>query len=128
MNVTIVYISHNIEEMRRIPDRIVVMRDGQIVDITDQHAKFQSAYFVEEMAGKDFLNRYTKVKYNKNNVVFKVENLTNEKRTVHNVTMSLYEGEIVGLAGLQGSGKSSVADMIYGLGKSLRADFTWIIS
>lgn len=123
MNVAIIYISHNLEEMRKIASRIVVMRDGEIVDITDEHSKFQSNYFVEKMAGEDFLNRYPKVKYNKNKLAFKVENLSNQKRTVNNVNIELYSGEIVGLAGLQGSGKSSVADMIYGLEKKTSGKF-----
>lgn len=117
MNVSIVYISHKIEEARKIADRVVVMRDGEIVDINDQHDKFSSDYFIEKMAGEDFLNRYPKIKCQNNDVIFKAENLSNEKRTVKNVNINLHYGEIVGLAGLQGSGKSSVAEMIYGIEK-----------
>lgn len=123
MDVSIIYISHNLEEMRRIADRIVVMRDGRIVDIAYEHNKLRSDYFIEKMAGEDFLNRYPKGKYQKKPVVFRVENLSNEKRTVKNVNIKLHMGEIIGLAGLQGSGKSSVAEMLFGLEKKTSGKF-----
>lgn len=123
MNISIIYISHKLEEMRKIADKIIVMRDGEIVDITNQHNKVESNYFIEKMAGEDFLNRYPKVKCQSKNVVFRVENLTNSKRTVKDINIDLRLGEIVGLAGLQGSGKSSVAEMIFGLERRASGKF-----
>ena len=117
MNVSIVYISHKIEEAKKIADRIVVMRDGEIVEINDQHDKFTSDYFIEKMAGEDFLNRYPKIKCQSKEMIFKAEDLTNENRTIKNININLRHGEIVGLAGLQGSGKSSVAETIFGMEK-----------
>ncbi|MHB8063921.1 MAG: sugar ABC transporter ATP-binding protein [Ruminiclostridium sp.] len=122
MNVCILYISHNLEEIRRIADRIIVMKDGEIVDIKDEQNKFESNYFIEKMAGEDFLNRYPNISSEKKDVIFKVENLSNNK-TVKNVNIDLHLGEIVGLAGLQGSGKSSVAEMIFGLKKKKSGKF-----
>jgi ABC-type sugar transport system ATPase subunit len=70
------------------------------------------------MAGEDFLNKYPKVKCQSKEIIFRTENLSNNKRTVKDLNINLHLGEIVGLAGLQGSGKSSVAEMICGLEKS----------
>jgi len=118
MNVSVIWISHKLEEMRKIADKIVVMRHGEIVDITNQHDKLTSNYFMEKMANEDFLNKYPKVKCQNKEISFRAENLSNRKRTVKNANLNLHTGEIVGLAGLQGSGKSSVAEMICGLEKS----------
>lgn len=122
MGVTIIYISHNIEEMRSIANKIVIMREGQIVDITDDQDK-ESIYFVEKMAGEDFINRYTKPRKQSNNEVLRVDNLTNFNKTVKNVSIYLNQGEIIGIAGLQGSGKSSVAEMIFGLKRKTSGNF-----
>lgn len=123
MNVSIIYISHKLEEVRKISDKIIVMKDGEIAGITDQHDNFSSDYFIEKMVGVDFLNRYPKVKCQNKDIIFKAENLSNEKRTVKDVNINLRLGEIVGLAGLQGSGKSSVAEMIFGLEKRTSGKF-----
>jgi ribose transport system ATP-binding protein len=117
MDVAIVYISHRLEEARQIADKIVIMRDGAIIDINQQHRNLTSSYFIEKMAGSDFINRYPRVRASKGDIALRVENLSNQKRTVKDVSFYIKAGEIVGLAGLQGSGKTSIAEMIYGIEK-----------
>ncbi|HEX2945209.1 MAG TPA: sugar ABC transporter ATP-binding protein [Clostridia bacterium] len=116
LNVAIIYISHKIGETKKIADRIVIMRDGMIVDEKErQTERLSPDYFVEKMAGRDYINRYPRIKAKKGDTVFRVENLWNQKKTVRDLSLKIDQGEIIGLAGLQGSGKSSVAKMIYGL-------------
>jgi ABC-type sugar transport system ATPase subunit len=118
MGVSIVYISHKLEEVRKIANKIVVMKHGKVVDVILQHEKLPSDYFIEKMANKDFLNKYPKLKCTNKEIVLRTENLSNTRRNLKNVNINIYSGEIVGLAGLQGSGKSSVAQMLCGLEKS----------
>lgn len=117
MDVAIIYISHRIEEIIRISDRIVIMRDGKIVNVKTPGEKYSVLNLLEEMAGHDYINRYPKTKAPKGNVILEVRELSNKKQSVKNVSFSIRSGEIIGIAGLQGAGKSSLAKLIAGIEK-----------
>ena len=115
MKVAIIYISHRIEEVIKISDRIVIIRDGKIIDVKQGKVNFSANHLIENMAGEDFLNRYPKTKANKGNIILKTEGLCNKINTVKNVSLSIRSGEVLGIAGLQGAGKSSLAKLIAGI-------------
>jgi ribose transport system ATP-binding protein len=111
--VAIVYISHRLEELKQITDEVTVMRDGQYVD-TVVTADTELSQIISMMVGRTI---YEKPKA-KSSVpegsptVLKVENLSS--RDVHNVSFELKKGEILGLAGLMGAGRTETARLIFG--------------
>lgn len=113
--VCIVFISHKIEEIKKISDRLIILRNGKIIDTITSPEDIDSSLLVKEMAGEDFLNRYPKTRSPKGPVVLEVVDLTNKRKTVNNVTFELLQGEILGIGGLEGAGKSSLAKLIVGI-------------
>lgn len=115
-DVAIVFISHKLEEVMDIADSIVIMRDGHTVDskTPNVHLSQEAEEILAKMAGEDYRNRYPKTRAKKGKVVLRLENITNEKKTVLDASMHIRSGEIVGIAGLQGAGKSSLAKLLSG--------------
>jgi len=115
MGIAIIYISHRIEEVMKISDRIVVLRDGEVVAIEESPQEFNADLILEEIAGEYRINRYPKTKAKKGRVIFEVKNLSNKSHTIQDVSLKLREGEILGIGGLQGAGKSTLARLITGI-------------
>ncbi len=111
--VGIVYITHRTNEIRRIGDRITVLRDGRYVATVD--ARTGEEQLVRLMTGRVIDQIYPEIRYRPGRAVLEVENLATEEGTVAGVTLDVREGEVVGLAGLVGSGKSEVARACFGL-------------
>ena len=117
--VSIVLITHKMDEIFENADRIYVIRDGQCVSehITEETNQDQ---IVEEMVGRKFDNYYPKEDVPIGDVIFEAKNITvphtfiKDKNIVENVTFSLRKGEILGLAGLVGAGRSELVGGIYG--------------
>jgi ABC-type sugar transport system ATPase subunit len=117
--VGIIYISHAIEESLKIADRITVLRDGKLV-ITAKAADMTREKLVRHMVGRDITQtHYTKQAGNSGQLkrrgekVLAVENVI-MGNAVKNMSFSLYAGEVVGVAGLIGSGRTEIAKIIYG--------------
>lgn len=111
--VGIVYISHRMEELKRISDRVTVMRDGRYVDtVLTEEATIDQ--IIKMMVGREI---YETFHTNPNNVgqeiVLEVKNL-NRGRVIKNVNFNLKRGEILGFAGLMGAGRTEVARAIFG--------------
>ena len=109
----IVYISHRLEELQHIVDRVAIMRDGQYITSFD----FQDASLDEiiaYMVGREIKEKFPRVSCEKGKKVFEVKNL-NAGRMVRDVSFSLYEGEIVGFAGLMGAGRTETTRAIFGV-------------
>ena len=111
-NIGIIYISHALEESLEIAGRITVLRDGQLV-ITDEAASFTRESLIKAMVGRDVSKtHYTRLKQSDKNKpkkrkkVLSVQNII-QGTVVKNLSFSLYEGEILGMAGLVGSGRGS---------------------
>jgi ABC-type sugar transport system ATPase subunit len=111
--VAIVFISHRIEDAVVISDRIAIMRDGRIVD--DNAKESEISKIIEKMAGEDYVNRYPKTRARKGKTILELRNVSNEMGTVKNANLYLRRGEIVGVAGLQGAGKSSLIKLMAGV-------------
>ena len=111
--VGIVYITHRIGEIRRIGDRITVLRDGRTVATVD--AQTSEDELVRLMTGRLIDQIFPKIRFRPAETMLEIENLATADGTVGDVSMTVRRGEIVGLAGLVGCGKSEVARAAFGL-------------
>ena len=108
----IVYISHRLEELQSIVDRVTIMRDGQYIT-TMNFEDTTLDEIISNMVGREIKEKFPRVTCDKGRLVLKVSNL-NAGRMVRDVDFSLYEGEIVGFAGLMGAGRTELAMSIFG--------------
>ena len=109
----IVYISHRLEELSHIVDRVTIMRDGQF--ITSMNFKDTTLdEIIANMVGREIKEKFPRVSCKKGKKILEVRNL-NAGHMVRNVDFSLYEGEIVGFAGLMGAGRTETTRAIFGV-------------
>lgn len=109
----IVYISHRLEELQHIVDRVTIMRDGQY--ITEMNfADATMDEIIAHMVGREIKEKFPHVECPKGKKIFEVKNL-NAGRMVRDINFSLYEGEIVGFAGLMGAGRTETTRAIFGI-------------
>jgi len=114
---TVIYISHHLEEVEKIGDRVTVLRDGKRV-ITEKLQNLSLDKIIEYMIGKKRTESQSltkPVKYNETNKkkLLEVNGILNEK--VKNIDLDVYEGEILAIAGVTGSGRSEIARAICGI-------------
>ncbi|GGB40405.1 sugar ABC transporter ATP-binding protein [Fictibacillus barbaricus] len=113
--VSIVYISHRMEEIFAICDRITVMRDGKTVDTkTITETNFDEV--VRKMVGRELTDRYPERNPNIGETVLEVKNATIQG-VFDSVNFSVKSGEIVGVAGLMGAGRTEIMRALFGLDK-----------
>lgn len=113
-NVTIIYISHRIEELLELADRVTIMRDGEVIQ-TLETAKTNRAELIRLMVGRELGGEFPesiRTPGNMEEPVLQVKNLNT--RELHDISFSLYKGEVLGLAGLVGSGRSEIIRAIFG--------------
>ena len=111
--VGIIYITHRLAEIQEIGDRITVLRDGCFVDTVD--AKTTSDIeLVRLMAGRAVSEIFPSIEFQPSEILFEVTGLQTTDNSVREASISVRRGEIVGLAGLVGSGKSEFAQACYG--------------
>ena len=107
----IVYISHKMEEIKAISDDITIMRDGKFIceaEVKDIDEEF----IIRNMVGRTLDEQFPRVKVERGKEILRVENLKNSY--VDGVSFSLHEGEILGISGLMGAGRSELVKTIYG--------------
>lgn len=109
---TIIYISHRLDEIVRIADRVSIFRDGKSRG-TLIRGEFDEEKIITLMLGHA-LTRTEKQNIPRKDIIFEVKNLTISRR-VQNFNMTLYKGEILGIAGLMGSGKDELVKCLFGL-------------
>ncbi len=113
--VSIVFISHRIDEIFAITDRVTVIRDGQYIDTRDT-ASVDTGELVQLMVGRKVSNFYPKQECEIGEEILRVEHIS-DGGIVRDVSFSLRKGEILGLSGLAGSGRTETACAITGLTK-----------
>lgn len=111
--VSIVYISHRLEELKHIVDRVSIMRDGHYITSMDFDEK-QMDKIIAHMVGREITERFPRVKCEVGKTIFEVKNL-NAGRMVRDVSLHVNEGEILGLAGLMGAGRTETTRAIFGV-------------
>jgi ribose transport system ATP-binding protein len=111
--IAIVYISHRLEELKQITDKVTVMRDGQYID-TVETAKTELSQIISMMVGRTIYEQPKEKSLVPDDapVVLCVEELTSPE--VKGVSFDLKKGEILGLAGLMGAGRTETARLIFG--------------
>lgn len=113
--VGIIYISHRMEELQHIADRITVMRDGRYID-TMKYEETTIDEIIEKMVGRSLGGQYPKRTEVQDKILLEVKNMT-KKGVVSNISFNLRKGEILGFAGLMGAGRTEVAKLLFGYDK-----------
>lgn len=111
--VSIIYISHKMEELERIADDVTVLRDGKYMG-TKPMAELTRDKIISLMVGRDITNRYPKESVELGGTALEVTNLHSGK-AVKNMSFRVRAGEILGIAGLMGAGRTEVARAIFGM-------------
>ena len=116
-NVAIVYISHRLDEIFKIADEVTILKDGRLAG-HKRVADVTHDALVSMMVGREISDLYpAKRPQTPGNIVLKLDGLS-DHRMVKSVDLRLIAGEIVGIAGMVGSGRSELAELIFGLGKA----------
>lgn len=112
---TIIYISHRIDTIMEFVDRIAVLKNGMLAGIVDI-SEITMDEIVKMMSGRQITEHYPKQRNVQDEVILKVENLTTETG-VNSVSFEVRKGEVFGLAGLLGSGRTEIARALFGVDK-----------
>ncbi|MBG9770492.1 ribose ABC transporter ATP-binding protein RbsA [Bacillus vallismortis] len=121
--VSIVYISHRMEEIFAICDRITIMRDGKTVDTTNiSETDFDEV--VKKMVGRELTERYPNRTLSLGDNIFEVKNASVKGR-FEDVSFSVRSGEIVGISGLMGAGRTEIMRALFGVDR-LDSGEIWI--
>ena len=112
--VGIIYISHRLEELPRVADRVTALRDGHLVG-TRSMAEVDRSELIRMMVGRELSAVFPKVEVEPGGVVLEAEGIGCRESGVRDVGLSVREGEILGLAGLVGAGRTEAARVLFGL-------------
>ena len=112
--VGIVYISHRLDEVAAIAHRVTVLRDGQTID-TRPMKQVSREELIRLMVGRDIAAVFPKRETQIGDVALEVRNLKCQALRVRGVSLAVRRGEILGLAGLVGAGRTELAQLIFGL-------------
>jgi len=115
-DIAIVYISHRLEEVFEICDRVTVLRDGEFVGEVET-VETDEDELINMMVGRTIEDRFPKMEFNPGEEILKIENLSVPDEII-NASFSLRKGEILGVAGLMGSGRTELAKSIFGVFKT----------
>jgi len=113
LNVGVIYITHRLEELRMIGDRVTVLRDGETVH-SGPLADLSTNDIIRHMVGRELTSIYTRAPLPPGEELLRVQNLTREP-VLKDISFSLRAGEIVGLAGLIGAGRTELCRALFGL-------------
>ena len=112
----IIYISHKMEEILRISDEVTIMRDGARV-ATRAASDITTDEIISLMVNRPLTNRYPKKECAVGSLLFEARGLRSKFSGIKDVSFSLARGEILGISGLDGSGRTELLELIFGLSK-----------
>lgn len=118
--ITCLYISHKLDEVFSIADRIVVLRDGSLIS-NNLCSDIKHHEVVHDMVGREITNFYPKEPATRGEEVLRIQNLTiphphiENKKLLEDISFSLRKGEVLGIAGLVGSGRTELLNAIFGI-------------
>ena len=112
-NVTILFISHKLNEVKKICDRILVLRDGDQICVNDVE-DVDEQDMAKKMVGRELSQVFPKKSYPESQEVLRVDNLSDAK-LLDDISFSLNKGELLGFSGLIGAGRTEMAECIMGL-------------
>lgn len=116
----IVYISHKLDEIKQIGDRVTILKDGKYVD-TKNVNETDIEELISLMVGRELKQKYIQTKKQRRKhgeALLTVENLNRADSKVKNINFELYKGEILGFAGLIGSGRTELMSALFGADKA----------
>ncbi len=125
--VSIIYISHRLEEVYKLSDRLTVLRDGKNAAVLN-HDEIVPKKVIQTMIGKvvdESAGSSKEMRKNTNEVVLEVRNLSDATGYFHNVSFQAHKGEILGFGGLIGAGRTELVRAIYGIDK-LKEGEIWL--
>lgn len=110
----IIYISHKMEEILRISDEVTIMRDGQWI-ATKPADELTMDKIIKLMVGRELTNRFPPKTNEIGETVLEVDKLTGMYNHIKDITFDVKRGEIVGIAGLDGAGRTEVVETLFGV-------------
>lgn len=121
--VAIVYVSHKLEEISMLADRVTVFRDGLHI-CTSPISEMDEETMISRMVGRELVNMFPERHGITSEVAFKVNNLTTHK--VSDISFDVKKGEIVGFAGLMGAGRTEMTHAVLGIDPRLKGEvYIW---
>jgi len=118
--VAIVYVSHRLEELQRIADRVAVLRDGRLVDVRPM-AGVRESELVQRMVGRAVHEHENRPRRRAGPVLLRATGL-GRSQAVRDVDLALHAGEVMGLAGLVGSGRTELVRLLFGADRADRGE------
>jgi rhamnose transport system ATP-binding protein len=112
--VGMIYISHRMDELAKVADRVTVLRDGKCVG-TRRMSEVNTGELIRMMVGRELSSVFPKIPVEPKEVVLRTTNLGCSESGVRGINLEVRAGEIVGLAGLVGAGRSELARILFGL-------------
>lgn len=110
--VTIIYISHRLDEVFRIADEVTVLKDGELVD-TRPVDQLDRPTLVELMVGRPLAEIFPQTDHEQGDLILVAENISTDT-ILEGASLELYQGEILGIAGMVGSGRTELARALFG--------------
>ena len=115
--VAIIYISHRMDEIFTICDRVTVYRDGQYIG-SGETKDLDENQLIKMMVGREIVDVFPKMEAQIGEVVFEAKHISRSDRKVKDVSISVRRGEILGIGGLVGAGRSELVESIFGMHKT----------
>jgi ribose transport system ATP-binding protein len=112
--VSIIYITHRLREVQAVADRVVVLRDGRNAGILTRD-EIEHDRMIRMMVGRDLATFYSTPSRNRSEVAFEFNEFRTSRYPGHALSFTAYGGEILGIAGLVGAGRSELAQAIFGI-------------
>lgn len=109
----VVYISHRLEELKHIVDRVTIMRDGHLITCGN-FSDMNMESIIANMVGREIKEKFPRVACSVGRTILEVRNL-NAGKMVRDVSFQVREGEIVGIAGLMGAGRTETTRAVFGI-------------
>ena len=119
--VTSILISHKLEEIASVSDSITIIRDGKVIETLDNETRqIDQDRIIKSMVGREIVDRFPKRESKIGEVVFQVEDWNvyhpqyEDRKVINDVSLNVRRGEVVGLAGLMGAGRTELAMSLFG--------------
>ena len=112
--ISIIYISHKMEEILEISDEVTIMRDGKWI-ATEKASDLTMDLIIKLMVGRELTDRFPKKDHTPKETILEVNNLSDAKNQLKNVSFKLRKGEILGIAGLVGAKRTETLETLFGL-------------
>lgn len=116
-NIAVMFITHRLQEVLAICKTITIMRNGQVVENMPITQELTIKQIVDKMLGRSFEENFPKINLTPGEIALEVRNLSDAEGTVNDVSLTVRKGEIVGVSGLVGAGKTELCKLLFGARK-----------